>query len=153
MAFVPQENGDANGANGAVHDDVGALHGVMSPSEPKVMIPYKTKPGEVPRQVQIERKKRLFALQDISKLLGQKYVDLSDNSLPGSEAQLSKKLKIETFDNTTYETRNQKEWCPQDKTSTSGSTRATALRVDEDGLLSGLPAPWWTRTRQRTPTW
>ena len=136
VAIVPQqENGDANGANGAVHDDVGALHGVMSPSEPKVMIPYKTKPGEVPRQVQIERKKRLFALQDISKLLGQKDVDLSDNSLPGSEAQLSKKLKIETFDNTTYETRNQKEWCPQDKTSTSGSTRATALRVDEDGFI------------------
>ena len=63
VAFVPQqENGDANGANGAVHDDVGALHGVMSPSEPKVMIPYKTKPGEVPRQVQIERKKRLFKM-------------------------------------------------------------------------------------------
>ena len=105
----------------------------MSASEPKVMIPYNTEPGEVPRQVQIERKKRLFALQDISTLLDEKKVDLSDKTSPG----FCKKLKIETFDNTTYESRNQEEWCPQ--TTSTGKTEATAVQVGEDGSITWMP--------------
>ena len=99
------------------------------------MIPYNTKPGEVPRQVQIERKKRLFALQDISKLLGEEKVDLSDKNEQG----FTKKLKIETFDNTIYETRNQSEWCPQAKSASSSATEATAVKVAKDGSTTWIP--------------
>ena len=72
-------NGESNGTKSVDQEDI------MSASKPKVMIPYNTKPGEVPRQVQIERKKRLFALQDISTLLDEKKVDLSDFKLKEQE--------------------------------------------------------------------
>ena len=34
--------------------------------EPKVLVPFKPAPGEVPRRIVIERQKRLFALQDLA---------------------------------------------------------------------------------------
>ena len=43
--------------------------------EPKVMSPFQTTPGTTPRKIEIERKKRLFAAQDITDLLLAEGVD------------------------------------------------------------------------------
>lgn len=71
---------------------------------PTVMCPYTTKVGEEPRKVQIERRKRLYALQSIIELLDQEGlitddVQLCDGNLP-----------LHLFDNTDYETRKPSQW-------------------------------------------
>ena len=38
------------------------------------MAPYVTRPGETPREVQIERKRRLYALQDMEDMLKERSV-------------------------------------------------------------------------------
>ena len=62
---------------------------VSSPSkalEPKVLVPFKPAPGEVPRRIVIERQKRLFALQDLAELLAEVGIDSTvpdpPNALP-----------------------------------------------------------------------
>ena len=95
-------NDVVNGAGGSVADEPK----ILSPSEPKVMIPFHTKAGEVPRQVQIERKKRLYALQDINQLLDERKDVLSEKKVEVANSTLS----LELFDNTDYESRNQREW-------------------------------------------
>jgi hypothetical protein len=42
--------------------------------EPKVMLPFQARPGETPRKIEIERRKRLYALQNIVELLDQEGV-------------------------------------------------------------------------------
>ena len=37
--------------------------------EPKVIAPYETRPGQIPRKIEIERKKRLYANQKVEMLL------------------------------------------------------------------------------------
>ena len=41
------------------------------------MAPYVARPGETPREVQIERKRRLFAMQDMETLLKERSVPVS----------------------------------------------------------------------------
>ncbi|XP_024523425.1 uncharacterized protein LOC112343694 isoform X2 [Selaginella moellendorffii] len=72
--------------------------------DPKVMVPYVTKVGEIPRKVQVERKKRLYALQDAGVLLAAEGLENLDL---GSETG---RLPLHWFDNTDFETRLPSNW-------------------------------------------
>lgn len=67
------------------------------------MVPYETEPGKTPRKIKIERKKRLFLVQDIEELLKQEGIDYSDPSSNG-------KFPLEFFDDTTLDSRTISEW-------------------------------------------
>ncbi|CAM9197863.1 unnamed protein product, partial [Phaeothamnion confervicola] len=80
--------------------------------EPKVQAPYETRPGEVPRRIQVERKKRLFAKQKLEDLLLERGVDLSrplksalDHISPGLPP-----VAVEIFDDDGFEVRSPEAW-------------------------------------------
>ena len=50
----------------------------LAAMEPKVMIPFKPGPGKTPRRIEIERKKRSFAAQNIGELLLRAGIDSAD---------------------------------------------------------------------------
>ena len=75
--------------------------------EPKVQLPFETKPGETPRKIEIERKKRLFSNQN-NKLLIENEITVSFGGKDRSAyAQM---LPLEVFDNTEFESRTIDEW-------------------------------------------
>lgn len=59
----------------------------MRAYEPKVHAPFKVTAGQAPRPIQIERRKRLFALQDVEKLLRDDHG--VDTTLPETEGEPS----------------------------------------------------------------
>lgn len=100
-------------------------------SEPKVQMPFVCGVGEVPRKIEVERRKRAFASMDIVALLEMKWLRASD-MLPGGEYVTDKIpedggafLPLEFFDDTEYDSRTPQEW--------------VGLGV-EDGTLKGVPA-------------
>ncbi|KAK3273869.1 hypothetical protein CYMTET_17916 [Cymbomonas tetramitiformis] len=74
----------------------------LSACEPKVFVPFVVKKDEVPRKVQIERKKRHFAAQDIGNLLAAEGIN-SFASQPSGE-------ELAIFDDYDFDTRTQEEW-------------------------------------------
>eukprot|EP00954_Amorphochlora_amoebiformis_P027051 1382995-Amorphochlora_amoeboformis.AAC.1 len=79
--------------------------------QPKVMVPYKTLPGKPPRSIEVERKKRLYAAQDVMGLLKQGGVDYTKFALDvdhktGERAY----LPLQLFENTTYHVYPPEEW-------------------------------------------
>ena len=78
--------------------------GVALPAalEPKVMAPFDTPAGDVPRRVQIERKKRLYAAHDVAALLEAEGV----NSLLHQPSG----LELSYFDDREYDSRTFDEW-------------------------------------------
>jgi len=70
--------------------------------EPKVMAPFDTPAGDVPRRVQIERKKRLYASQDIGELLQAEGVNTFLHQPSG--------LELSYFDDREYDSRTFDEW-------------------------------------------
>ena len=80
--------------------------------EPKVISPFVTRPGHIPRKIEIERKKRLYAAQDIEMLLQAKGIDYA-GALTTTLTNVQQKLPViplEAFDNTSYEVRTPQEW-------------------------------------------
>jgi dynein heavy chain, axonemal len=77
-----------------------------------VIAPFITRPGTIPRKIEIERKKRLFAAQNLEELLRAEGVDYS--RIPQSSLlPLSKTvgtLPLEVFDNDDFEERPWQEW-------------------------------------------
>ncbi|EPY42496.1 hypothetical protein AGDE_01427 [Angomonas deanei] len=73
--------------------------------DPKVQIPYEHERGRVPRNIEIERRRRLFDSQDLSHLLKISKLDLVDLAEKRSD-----KLPLELFDDTSYDCRNPEEW-------------------------------------------
>ncbi|KAI9209204.1 dynein heavy chain and region D6 of dynein motor-domain-containing protein, partial [Polychytrium aggregatum] len=45
--------------------------------EPKVMVPFESKPGQTPRKIEIERKKRIFSVQRVERLILQEFNEQS----------------------------------------------------------------------------
>lgn len=75
---------------------------------PKVSLPYETEAGQVPREIEIERKRRQYTAMDIDELL--KELDI-DTSLPEDPYELYSKLPLEIFDNSEYDCRGSpEEW-------------------------------------------
>lgn len=90
----------------------GAALASLARLEPKVLVPFEQRAGRPPRRIEIERKKRLFASQDIEKLLlstgGIDYARYGvglDHATGGTSY-----LPLEIFDNVEYEIRTPQEW-------------------------------------------
>ena len=80
-------------------------------TEPKLQLPYKTEPGQPPRQVLLEREKRFYSEQNLAQLLREEGIDFSHGGDPGGEALASTlNLPLELFDNTEFDCRNPEEW-------------------------------------------
>lgn len=93
-------------------------------SEPKVQLPYYTSPGECPRKIEIERRRRLYRSLDLTKLLlaeGISSADLNPKNISYNEkvllnantqdpAPFSPYLALEIFDNEEYDCRTPSEW-------------------------------------------
>eukprot|EP00947_MAST-08B_sp_MAST-8B-sp1_P002409 g2409.t1 len=83
--------------------------------EPKVFVPHLQKRGATPRRVAVERKKKLFAAQDIGQLLVASGYDAERQAqeiggLDAGKGLLMTHLPLEAFDNTEYETYEPEEW-------------------------------------------
>jgi len=102
--------------------------------EPKVMAPFSARPGETPRKVQIERKKRLFAMQDMAELLKEQGVDCTADGMKAH----SSRLPLESFDNTEYESRTHKEWVITDGEG-NVKTPARVAVTQMDGSVAWTP--------------
>jgi hypothetical protein len=62
--------------------------------EPKLQVPFKTEPGQPPRQVLLEREKRFYADQDLAALLLEEGIDYSHGGDPGGEQYASFMVRI-----------------------------------------------------------
>ena len=84
--------------------------------QPKVFVPYVTKPGHTPRRVAVERKKKEFDSQDISALL--QFHGINAEMMEESRAidelaphdSLNQVLPLSFFDDDTYEMYSPQEW-------------------------------------------
>ena len=80
--------------------------------EPKVQRPFVVAAGEVPRKIEIERRKRHFAAQNLEQLLAQ--AGLSVSQLlpcgPYKSASPSPFLALELFDDTEFDSRTPQDW-------------------------------------------
>ena len=94
-------------------------------SEPKVLASRDAGPGQPPRRLLVERRKRLFAQQDIEMLLVERGVDLNSDEHKLGDAS---GLALGLFDDLSYDTHSDpSDWL--------------ALGVDpETGAFHGLPA-------------
>jgi dynein heavy chain len=80
--------------------------------EPKVQAPFRTRPGEIPRRIQIERRKRLYSAQRIEDLLEERGV-AACGPHPSSLTAISPEcpgLPIEIFDDESFEVRSAECW-------------------------------------------
>ncbi|XP_014666196.1 PREDICTED: dynein heavy chain 1, axonemal-like [Priapulus caudatus] len=87
-------------------------------SKPKVQLPYVTQPGKCPRKVEIERRKRDYARQDIKKLLLSHNIKTEQliptqveqfaNNLDVNKASFPVFLSLEIFDDTAE---GKHDWC------------------------------------------
>jgi len=85
---------------------------MLNPFYMSVVAPFITRPGHVPRRIEIERKKRLFASQDLESLVKNAGIDYS---LPSQSSLISISkavglLPVEAFDDEDYEERPMHEW-------------------------------------------
>ncbi|XP_058497468.1 dynein axonemal heavy chain 1 [Solea solea] len=87
---------------------------------PKVQIPYQTIPGQIPRKLAIERRRREFLKLDFEQLLKEKHIDSNfimprhlsskdeDGTMPSNP--VSPFLPLEIFDNEDYDCRTPGDW-------------------------------------------
>ena len=77
--------------------------GVFSPRafEPKVFLPLKKEPGQVPRKVEVERRRREFETIPLESVLAELGIDL---------AKEEAFLPLEAFDDTEFDSRTPEEW-------------------------------------------
>ncbi|KAG2485619.1 hypothetical protein HYH03_015682 [Edaphochlamys debaryana] len=111
----------------ASFDEVVGDEAIYSHLLPKVMAPFETRPGETPRKVLIQRKRRQFAAQDVAALVG----------VEGVQQPPAEVFPLEVFDNTVYETRTHPEWVP--RRPGVPPTAGRALVPQEDGSLAWAP--------------
>ncbi|XP_053845413.1 dynein axonemal heavy chain 1 [Vidua macroura] len=90
--------------------------------KPKVQMPFKRVPGQNPRKVEVERKRRLYLTFDIAELLASKGIDSNqlmprhydpDNMPPIEETKDSVfpiYLPLKVFDNDEFDCRTPEEW-------------------------------------------
>ncbi|KPI89108.1 putative dynein heavy chain [Leptomonas seymouri] len=86
--------------------------------EPKVQVPYAYKRGRMPRDVEIERRRRLYDSQNVDHLL--EVSGLTWRMLARRSAQ---SLPLEIFDDTSYDCRNPSEWMAMAATAATPSAR------------------------------
>ncbi|XP_006892361.1 PREDICTED: dynein heavy chain 1, axonemal [Elephantulus edwardii] len=90
--------------------------------EPKVQVPFQVLPGQCPRKIEIERRKRQYLSLDIEKLLNQEGID-SNKLMPrhpdpqnpqtieqGQDPLFPIYLPLKVFDNEEFDCRTPQEW-------------------------------------------
>ncbi|KAI9175897.1 hypothetical protein H9P43_006261 [Blastocladiella emersonii ATCC 22665] len=103
--------------------------------EPKVVRPFQPRPGETPRRIEIERKRRLFAAQDISAVL---------DDLGVTPQDLETAIPLHVFDNTDFEAREVREWLNMDKPPIHIYKRGLQLTPESPGssvVPASVPVP------------
>jgi len=119
--------------------NAGTAHFDMKSVEPKVQVPYHTIPGQVPRKIEIERKKRVYASQDIEGLLLDRKLDYNNEEFmdPNSDVNL---LPLDAFDNTDFECRSIAAWLELGTNKETGSISlpARALGTDPSSNLKKM---------------
>lgn len=109
--------------------------------EPKVQAPFETRPGEVPRRIQIERKRRLYSQHRLENLLQERGIDYSRPS-QSALASLDPSIPViplEVFDNHDFDVRSPENWL--------------SLAKDPEGSMVGLPARALFINKDSTGTW
>ncbi len=121
--------------------DAGEDDETHDPLEPKVMAPHYRGQGKTPRKVEIERKKRLFAAQDITLLLLKEGIDDSEpKEVRDARTAFPTYLPLEAFDNTDFEGRSPAQWVGLGMVGdTMVAVPAKALKINPDG--SGVWTP------------
>lgn len=104
-----------------------------------VVAPFVTRPGQVPRKIQIERKKRLFAAQSVEKLLKDLGVDYSKAPQPALSifSKTVGLLPLEVFDDEDLEERSPAAWLRLATTDKDGKVvhvPARGLVLDRNGM-------------------
>ncbi|XP_040889376.1 dynein heavy chain 1, axonemal [Toxotes jaculatrix] len=115
---------------------------------PKVQIPYKTIPGQIPRKLAIERRRREYLNLDFEQLLAEKGID-SNLLMPRSPSYrdenvttvdlVSPYLPLEIFDNEEYDCRTPEDWLALGKAEGSPDPKplpAKALLPTDDKIPS-----------------
>ncbi|KAK2170975.1 hypothetical protein NP493_1117g00049 [Ridgeia piscesae] len=90
---------------------------------PKVQLPFWTAPGNCPRKVEIERRKRIYAAMDLNELLVKEGINTDElmpkevanvrvilNKDPNNPAPFPPFLPLHIFDNEEFDCRNPDEW-------------------------------------------
>ncbi|NXG75040.1 DYH1 protein, partial [Baryphthengus martii] len=89
--------------------------------QPKVQVPFQSLPGQCPREVEIEKRRRLYRTFDIAELLASKGID-SDQLMPRhhdpdnmptiaeNKDPVLIDLPLQILDNTEYDCRTPEEW-------------------------------------------
>ncbi|GMI07902.1 hypothetical protein TrRE_jg5473 [Triparma retinervis] len=118
-------------------DNTAFAHFDLKSMEPKVHAPLVALPGQVPRKIEIERKKRLFAAQKLEDLLVERGVDHTKcenkSSLDFIQGDVLL-LPLEAFDSTEYECRSVDAWIELGtKADGTVALPARALDTNEDG--------------------
>ncbi|CAN0220902.1 unnamed protein product, partial [Ectocarpus sp. 6 AP-2014] len=109
--------------------------------EPKVQAPFETRPGEIPRRIQIERKRRLYLQHRIDALLLERGIDHSQPP-KSALAFLSPSIPpmpVEVFDNHDFEVRSPENWL--------------SLAQDSEGNVVGLPGRALFLQPDQTGSW
>ncbi|KAJ3073482.1 Dynein heavy chain 1, axonemal [Podochytrium sp. JEL0797] len=97
----------------AIHSGSGSLgnkrvkHNFQKALEPKVLLSYESRPGQTPRKIEIERRKRLYANQSIEDLIE---VALKEMYKGGAPDDLASQLPLSAFDDIEYDQRTVQEW-------------------------------------------
>ena len=103
--------------------------------EPLVQAQYHTLPGEIPRRIQIERKKRLYAEQSLEALLRARGIDpcSTGSSALAAIAPTIPALPLQVFDSEDFESRSAEAWLRL-AAAGGGGLPARALYVLPDSL-------------------
>eukprot|EP01038_Epipyxis_sp_PR26KG_P005424 gene5424-7514_t len=105
--------------------------------EPKVFSPYKPRHGQVPRKIEVERKKRKFANLDITTILKNcGAIDYLCNTAISSRVDLMDAMPLLLYDNSDYHARSLESW--QEFVFNSGSSGIPAramFRQETNGQL------------------
>ncbi|XP_029005758.1 dynein axonemal heavy chain 1 [Betta splendens] len=117
--------------------------------KPKVQIPYQTKPGQIPRKLQIERLRREYLQLDVEQLLVEKGIDSRlimprtadsrDGCVNAPDSHVSPYLPLEIFDNEEYDCRTPEGWLALGNVEGSSHRKpipAKALLPKNDNILS-----------------
>ncbi|KAJ1569497.1 Dynein heavy chain 1, axonemal [Cladochytrium tenue] len=120
--------------------------------EPKVMLPFESRPSQTPRKIEIERRKRLFSAQKLDELivselksfnLTRKEVDPRDPNLQRdffSTDQFANMLPLSVFDDTNFDGRTLVEWLSMNANGSANDGLAVAL-ARGDIIEAVVPIP------------
>jgi dynein heavy chain, axonemal len=100
--------------------------------EPKVYVPYESKPGFVPRRIEIERKKRLYASFDINDNLTQHgIIEYLLKTMKSTNVNSIDAYSLSLFDNTDFEPQSLEYWAYMVNSSDNGLP-ARAMQLNEN---------------------